>query len=175
MTASTRSLELAQIAAKAASDKLGENIVALDVSEVFPLADIFVFASSRNDRQTPAIADEIADQTMPDVEIARPFPRLEIAPVLRASRRRVEVFGGLIARVAECVRQAIAVALAQALLERQVVAAEEAEHVQLASCQWLVDQRRGGLLAQPSLHLGDPRLPQARHHVARQKIGRAHV
>ena len=62
MTASTRSLELAQIAANAASDKLGENIVALDVSEVFPLADIFVFASSRNDRQTPAIADEIADQ-----------------------------------------------------------------------------------------------------------------
>jgi len=62
MTASTRSIELAQIAANAASDKLGENIVALDVSGIFPLADVFVFASSRNERQTPAIADEIADQ-----------------------------------------------------------------------------------------------------------------
>lgn len=62
MTASARSIELAQIAAQAATDKLGEDIVALDVSEVFPLADVFVFASSRNERQTPAIADEIAHQ-----------------------------------------------------------------------------------------------------------------
>ncbi|MEN9715179.1 MAG: hypothetical protein RJA35_646 [Actinomycetota bacterium] len=61
MTATTRSLELTQIAAQAAADKLGENIVALDVSEVFPLADVFLFASSRNERQTPAIADGIAD------------------------------------------------------------------------------------------------------------------
>lgn len=62
MTATARSIELAQIAAQAAHDKLGENIVALDVSEVFPLADVFLFASSRNERQTPAIADEIVDQ-----------------------------------------------------------------------------------------------------------------
>ena len=59
MTASARSLELTQIAATAASDKLGEDIVALDVSEVFPLSDVFLFVSSRNERQTPAIADEI--------------------------------------------------------------------------------------------------------------------
>lgn len=62
MTASARSLELTQIAASAANDKLGENIVALDVSGQFPLADVFLFVSSRNERQTPAIADEIADQ-----------------------------------------------------------------------------------------------------------------
>lgn len=64
MTASTRALELAQIAANAASDKLAENVVALDVSAVFPLADVFLFASSRNDRQTPAIADEIAHKLL---------------------------------------------------------------------------------------------------------------
>jgi len=64
VTASTRSLELAQIVAKAAQDKLADNIVALDVSEVVPLADVFVFASSRNERQTPAISDEIADQLL---------------------------------------------------------------------------------------------------------------
>lgn len=62
MTATTRSLELTQIAANAAHDKLADNIVALDVSEVFPLSDVFLFASSRNERQTPAIADEIVDQ-----------------------------------------------------------------------------------------------------------------
>ena len=60
MTASARALELAQIAAQAASDKLAENIVAIDVTERHALNDIFLIASSRNERQTPAIADEIS-------------------------------------------------------------------------------------------------------------------
>ena len=64
MTASARSLELTQIAASAAADKLGEEIVALDVTGIFPLADTFLFVSSRNERQTPAIADEIADKLL---------------------------------------------------------------------------------------------------------------
>lgn len=60
MTASARALELAQIAAQAASDKLAENIVAIDVTERHALNDVFLIASSRNERQTPAIADEIS-------------------------------------------------------------------------------------------------------------------
>jgi ribosome-associated protein len=62
LTASARSLEIAQIAATAAQDKLGENLVCLDVTGLFPLADIFLFVSARNERQVAAIADEIADQ-----------------------------------------------------------------------------------------------------------------
>jgi ribosome-associated protein len=60
LTASARALELAQIAAQAASDKLAENIVAIDVTERHALNDVFLIASSRNERQTPAIADEIS-------------------------------------------------------------------------------------------------------------------
>lgn len=59
MTASAKALELAQIAAQAASEKLAENIVAIDVSDRHALNDVFLIASSRNERQTPAIADEI--------------------------------------------------------------------------------------------------------------------
>jgi ribosome-associated protein len=64
LTASARALELTQIAAQAASDKLAENIVAIDVTDRHALNDVFLIASSRNERQTPAIADEIADKML---------------------------------------------------------------------------------------------------------------
>jgi ribosome-associated protein len=50
------------IAVAAAQDKLGENLVALDVSEPFALAEVFLMVSARNERQAQAIADEIEDK-----------------------------------------------------------------------------------------------------------------
>ncbi len=61
MTASTRAIELADIAAKAADKRLGFDIVALDVSNNMPLTDIFLLASGRNERMVLSIADEIED------------------------------------------------------------------------------------------------------------------
>ncbi|MGA1838634.1 ribosome silencing factor [Herbiconiux sp. 11R-BC] len=62
MTASTESIHLAQLAAEAADAKQAENLVALDVSGPLPLADIFLLASGRNERNVIAIAEEIQDR-----------------------------------------------------------------------------------------------------------------
>jgi ribosome-associated protein len=62
VTASTRSIELAQIAAAAADAKQAENLVALDVSGPLPLADVFLLASGRNERNVTAIAEEVMDR-----------------------------------------------------------------------------------------------------------------
>ena len=59
MTASARALELALLAAEAASDKLAEDIVALDVSETLVITDVFLLCSASNDRQVRAIVDAI--------------------------------------------------------------------------------------------------------------------
>jgi ribosome-associated protein len=59
VTASARALELALLAAEAASDKLAEDIVALDVSETLVITDIFLLCSASNDRQVRAIVDAI--------------------------------------------------------------------------------------------------------------------
>lgn len=62
MTASPRSIELAQAAALAAFDKKATDIVALDVSERLALTDVFVVASGANERQVSAIVDEIEEK-----------------------------------------------------------------------------------------------------------------
>lgn len=59
MTATPKAIQIANIAAAAAADKLGENIIALDVTEPMPLTDVFLLISGRNERQVAAIADEI--------------------------------------------------------------------------------------------------------------------
>jgi ribosome-associated protein len=59
VTASARALELALIAAEAASEKLAEDIVALDVSETLVITDIFLLCSAANDRQVRAIVDAV--------------------------------------------------------------------------------------------------------------------
>lgn len=64
MTATPQAIEIANIAAAAAADKLGENLVALDVSEPMPLTDIFMLVSGRNERQVAAIADEIEEKLL---------------------------------------------------------------------------------------------------------------
>ena len=66
MTASERALALTRAAAVAAEDKKAENIVALDVSEHMPLADVFLIASASNERQVVAIAEAIEDALMGD-------------------------------------------------------------------------------------------------------------
>lgn len=62
MTATERALELVRVAARAASDKLAEEIVAFDVSEQLVITDAFLICSASNDRQVRAIVDEIEDK-----------------------------------------------------------------------------------------------------------------
>ncbi|NBU22401.1 MAG: ribosome silencing factor [Actinobacteria bacterium] len=62
MTATKQAIELTKLAASAAEDKLAENLVALDVSEPFALADVFLIASAKNERQAAAIADAIEEK-----------------------------------------------------------------------------------------------------------------
>jgi ribosome-associated protein len=62
VTASTHSIEILEVAAKAADSKQAEDLVALDVSGPLPLTDIFLLASARNERNVVAIADEIEDK-----------------------------------------------------------------------------------------------------------------
>jgi len=54
--------ELVHVAARAASDKLAEDIVAFDVSEQLVITDAFVLCSAGNDRQVRAIVDEVEDK-----------------------------------------------------------------------------------------------------------------
>lgn len=64
MTATQKAIDVANLAAQAGIDKLGENLVALDVSEPMPLTDIFLLISGRSERQVAAIADEIEDKLL---------------------------------------------------------------------------------------------------------------
>ncbi len=64
MTATQRALELLSTAARAADAKQGEDLVALDVSEPLPLADIFLLVTGRNERNVVAIAQEIEDKLL---------------------------------------------------------------------------------------------------------------
>ena len=62
MTATDRAIDLAKVAARAADDKQGVDIVALDVSGPLPLADAFVLVTGRNERNVQAIASEVEDR-----------------------------------------------------------------------------------------------------------------
>lgn len=62
MPATTHAVELAQLAARAASDKLARDIVAFDVSERLAIADAFLLCTASNDRQVGSIVDEIVDR-----------------------------------------------------------------------------------------------------------------
>ncbi len=64
MTASKQAIAATQIAADAALDKLGENLVALDVSSHLALTDVFLLASGRSERQVAAIADSIEEKML---------------------------------------------------------------------------------------------------------------
>ncbi|WP_308490955.1 ribosome silencing factor [Microbacterium terrisoli] len=55
---------MAQLAARAAHAKGGEDLVALDVSEPLPLVDVFLIVSGRSERNVAAIADEVEEQLL---------------------------------------------------------------------------------------------------------------
>ena len=62
MTASPDALALVAVAARAAADKLADNIIAFDVSEQLVITDAFLICSAANDRQVVSIVDEIEER-----------------------------------------------------------------------------------------------------------------
>jgi ribosome-associated protein len=62
VTATEKAVELVEIAARAASDKLAADIIAYDVSEQLVITDAFLLCSASNDRQVKAIVGEIEDK-----------------------------------------------------------------------------------------------------------------
>jgi ribosome-associated protein len=62
VTASDSSIATARHAARAAADKIAQDIVALDVSERLALADVFLIASAPSERQVNAIVDGIEEE-----------------------------------------------------------------------------------------------------------------
>jgi ribosome-associated protein len=62
VTATEKAVELVEIAARAAADKLAADIIAYDVSEQLVITDAFLLCSASNDRQVKSIVDEIEDK-----------------------------------------------------------------------------------------------------------------
>ncbi|WP_298131458.1 ribosome silencing factor [Micropruina sp.] len=61
MTATDHAIALTRVAARAASDKLGDDLVAFDVSEALAITDVFLIVSASNDRQVGAIVDAVEE------------------------------------------------------------------------------------------------------------------
>ncbi|MFM2384194.1 MAG: hypothetical protein RL166_68 [Actinomycetota bacterium] len=59
MTATPEAIKITNLAAQAAADKQGEQLVAIDVTSVNPLNDVYLWVSAKNERLVSAIADEI--------------------------------------------------------------------------------------------------------------------
>lgn len=64
MSATPRAVELAVLAARAASDRKAAEIIALDVSEQLVLTDVFLLASGRNERQVASIVDAVEERLL---------------------------------------------------------------------------------------------------------------
>lgn len=62
MSATESSIDIARTAARAASDKLADDIVAIDVSERLAITDVFLIASASNERQVNAIVDGVEEE-----------------------------------------------------------------------------------------------------------------
>ncbi|MCC3270052.1 ribosome silencing factor [Arthrobacter gengyunqii] len=62
MSATESSIDIARVAAQAASGKLANDIVAIDVSERLAITDVFLIASASNERQVNAIVDGIEEE-----------------------------------------------------------------------------------------------------------------
>lgn len=60
--ATAHAVELTELAALAASDKLAKDIQAFDVADRLAIADAFLLCSATNERQVGAIVDEIHDR-----------------------------------------------------------------------------------------------------------------
>lgn len=62
MAATEEAISLAQTAAQAAADKLGTDIVIVDVSERLAITDAFVIVTGGNERQVEAIVDAVEEK-----------------------------------------------------------------------------------------------------------------
>ena len=62
MAATQHAIDLALIAADAAADKLGSDIVLIDVSDRLALTDVFVIVTGSNERQVEAIVDAVEEK-----------------------------------------------------------------------------------------------------------------
>ncbi|MGB3476522.1 MAG: ribosome silencing factor [Mycobacterium sp.] len=62
MTATPEAVQMATVAAGAASNKLADDVVVIDVSAQLVITDCFVIASASNERQVNAIVDEVEDK-----------------------------------------------------------------------------------------------------------------
>ncbi len=62
MTASAEAVRMAEVAARAATAKLADDVLVIDVSEQLVITDCFVLASGSNDRQVIAIVDEVEEK-----------------------------------------------------------------------------------------------------------------
>lgn len=61
MTATDHAINLTRVAAQAASDKLGSDLVAFDVSEPLAITDVFLIVSASNERQVGALVDAVEE------------------------------------------------------------------------------------------------------------------
>lgn len=61
MTATEQALEFTRVAAIAAADKLGKQIVAYDVSQQLAITDVFLVVSASNERQVGAVVDGVEE------------------------------------------------------------------------------------------------------------------
>jgi ribosome-associated protein len=77
LTATERAVELVEIAAAAAADKLATDIIAYDVSDQLVITDAFLLCSASNDRQVRAIVDEVEEK----------LRRVDARPVRREGER----------------------------------------------------------------------------------------
>ena len=64
MTADPHAVALAVSAARAASEKLAEDLVAIDVSKHLVLTDVFLLCSAANDRAVRAVVDAIEERLL---------------------------------------------------------------------------------------------------------------
>ncbi len=62
MPASKSVIELTQIAARAASDKFGEEMVAVDLSDQMVLSEVFLIITGQNTPMVQSIADEVEEK-----------------------------------------------------------------------------------------------------------------
>jgi ribosome-associated protein len=61
VTATEQALVLTRVAAEAAADKLGTDIVAYDVSEQLAITDVFLVVTAANERHVGAVVDGIEE------------------------------------------------------------------------------------------------------------------
>ena len=61
MPATQEALALTRIAAQAAADKLGTDIVAFDVSERLAITDVFLIVTAKNERQVGGVVDGVEE------------------------------------------------------------------------------------------------------------------